>query len=54
MKQLGSIEDCLIGIKKPNESNSIEKLHSIDEFSKEVNIVFVFVGSDKFHNKRGR
>ena len=54
MKQLGSIEDCLLGIQQADESNGIEQLHSVYEFSKEVDVVLVLVGSDEFHNKWGR
>jgi hypothetical protein len=33
VKQLSSIEDCLLRIKKTNQSNGIEKLHAVDELS---------------------
>lgn len=55
VKQLSSIKDCLFRIKKTDQSNGIEKLHTVDELSKEIDVVLVFIGSDEFHNKgRGK
>jgi hypothetical protein len=51
VKQLSSIKDCLFRIKKTDQSNGIEKLHAVDELSKEIDVVLVFIGSDEFHNK---
>jgi|LakMenE01Jun11ns_1017448.scaffolds.fasta_scaffold9643580_2 hypothetical protein len=54
MEELSSIEGRLFRIKQADQSDGVEELDAVDEFSEEVDVVFIFKGSDEFHDKRGR
>jgi hypothetical protein len=41
-------------IKQPNKSYRFKQLYSINELSKEINIMVIFVRSDELHNERRR
>jgi hypothetical protein len=51
MKQLGSVENRLLAAQQPNESDSIEKLYAVDEFSQEVDIVLISIRANELHHK---
>ena len=51
MKKLRSIEHSLIGRQQTYNPNGIEELHSIDELSQEVDVVFIFERPNEFHDK---
>jgi hypothetical protein len=51
MKKLRSIEHGLIRRQQTYNPNGIEELHSIDELSQEVDVVFIFEGPNEFHDE---
>ena len=53
VQKLGSVEYGLLGVEEADHANGIEKLYSVDEFSEEVDVFVVFVGSDEFHDEGG-
>ena len=53
MKELCGIEDGLGGVEESDESDGVEELNTVDEFSQEVDVSVVFVGTDEFHYEWG-
>lgn len=51
VQQLSPIKHGLFSIQQSNDSDGIEKLHSVDELGQEVDIVLVLVGADELHHK---
>jgi hypothetical protein len=54
MEELSSIEGRLFRIKQADQSDGVKELDAVDEFSEEIDVMFIFKGSDEFHDKRGR
>lgn len=54
MYKLSCKECSLLSIKQTYDSDGIKELDSINELGKEIDIIFVFVGSDELHNKGRR
>lgn len=51
VQELSSIKHGLLGIQQSNDSDGIEKLHSIDKLSQEVDIVLILIRADELHDK---
>jgi len=51
MNHLGSIKNGLFWRKQADDSDGIKKLHTVDEFGQEVDVILIFIGPYELHYK---